>query len=95
MNFSATCRFFLRDVLPLVPRLFFFYAKELHVAQARRFENVKAIKIYSYITHERYVDEDSGEEYFRQKVDRDTALRVVPFVSQFKNLKYCTFSWVD
>ena len=90
LSCAATSRSMLRDVMPLVTMIHIEKSAEMNAMSSKRFRDVRDVNIYSLIRQEPLpLPHDS--DYAESIVDRDTAMRAVPFLSRFPKLERVVF----
>jgi len=85
LSCAATSKMLLRDAMPLVTILHIDRASQLNTL-ASRFRDVKEINIYSLLKH----DETLIDKIY-MTIDRNTVMRVLPFLSHFTNVERVYF----
>jgi len=93
LSCAATSRPMLRDVMPLVTTINIENAEEMHAITSTRLRDVREVNIYSLL---RIVEHEEGDDHedpdtIELMVDRDTAMRSVPFMSRFLKLERVFF----
>ena len=93
LSCAATSRSMLRDVMPLVTTISIENAEEMHAITSTRLRDVREVNIYSLL---RIVEHEEGDDHedpdtIELMVDRDTAMRSVPFMSRFLKLERVFF----
>ena len=93
LSCAATSRSMLRYVMPLVTTISIENAEEMHAITSTRLRDVREVNIYSLL---RIVEHEEGDDHedpdtIELMVDRDTAMRSVPFMSRFLKLERVFF----
>jgi len=90
LSCAATSRSMLRDVMPLVTMIHIEKSAEMNALSSMRFRDVRDVNIYSLIRQDP-LPLPHDPNYTESIVDRDTAMRAVPFLSRFPKLERVVF----
>ena len=90
LSCAATSRSMIRDVMPLVTMIHIEKSAEMNALSSMRFRGVRDVNIYSLIRQDP-LPLPHDPNYTESIVDRDTAMRAVPFLSRFPKLERVVF----